>query len=157
MEYFTILLYGRIATWASINDVRKLFTRKGREMSTLPPYKCKAALQQHIRRAVLQGGHYRVVQVATMPGPDRRLPSPADWGWTCPGQWMRLWTKLQEACVSCPELLRRRCRTRCACTRAHLKYTVYCTCRRDCDSVNLWHLRLFEVRLSLLNRIYRHT
>jgi len=43
------------ATCASINDVRKLFTRKGREMLTLPP--CKAALQQHVSRAVLQSGH----------------------------------------------------------------------------------------------------
>jgi len=35
---FTILMYDRTATCASINDVRKLlFTCKGREMSTLPP------------------------------------------------------------------------------------------------------------------------
>lgn len=133
LEYFTILLYDRTSTCSSINEVRKLlFTRKGRQMSTLPP--SKAALQQHIRRAVLQGGHYW--GCATMP--NRLLPSPADWGWTCPEQWMPLWTNLPQASASCPELLQCRCRTRCGdckCTRAHLKCTVYCTCRGDCDNM----------------------
>ena len=49
IEYFTILLYDRTSACTSINEVRKLlFTRKGRQMSVLPPI--KAALKQlHIR------------------------------------------------------------------------------------------------------------
>ncbi|KAI8477797.1 hypothetical protein Bbelb_444750 [Branchiostoma belcheri] len=38
LEYFTILLYDRTSTCNSIDTVRKLlFTRKGRQMSALPP------------------------------------------------------------------------------------------------------------------------
>ena len=60
LEYFTILLYDivRTSTCTSINEARKLLfthTKKGRQMSSLLP--TMAALQQHIRRAVLQGGH----------------------------------------------------------------------------------------------------
>jgi len=49
-------------------------------MSGLPP--TKAALQQHMKRAALQGGHYWGCTTV----PYRQLPSPADWGWTCPEQ-----------------------------------------------------------------------
>jgi len=67
-------MIGQLYTCASINDVRKLlFTRKGREMLTLPP--SEAALQQHIKRAVLQGGHYW--GCATLP--HRQLPSFLYW------------------------------------------------------------------------------
>ncbi|KAI8503415.1 hypothetical protein Bbelb_192360 [Branchiostoma belcheri] len=100
LGYFTILLYDRTSTCNSIDTVRKLlFTRKGRQMSALPP--TKAALQQHIRRAVLQGGHHW--GNCTMAC--RQLPCPAEWGWTCPEEWRPLWTNLPEARESCPELL----------------------------------------------------
>ena len=132
LEYFTILLYDKTATCTSINEVRKLlFTRKGRQMSALPP--TKAALQQHIRRASLQGGHHW--GRTTMPY--RQMPSPSEWGWTCPEQWRPLWTNLPEASASCPELLKCQCRSRCRdckCVRALLKCTVYCTCTGDCDN-----------------------
>ena len=130
--YFTILLYDMTATCISINEVWKLpFTHKGRQMSALPP--TKAALQQHSRRAVLQGGHIW----ASTTVPYRQMPSPAVWGWTCPEQWKPLWTHLPEARVSCPELRkcarRSRCRN-CKCVKAQLKCTVYCTCKEDCDN-----------------------
>ena len=132
LEYFTILLYDRTATCTSINEVRKLlFTHKVRQVPSLPP--TRAALQQHIRRAVLQGGHIW----ASTTVPYRQMPSPADWVWTCPEQWMPLWTHLPEARVPCPELLKCACRSRCRdckCVRALLKCTVYCTCKGDCDN-----------------------
>ena len=57
LECFIILLYDRTATSRSISEVRKnLFMNKGRQISGLPP--TKAALQQHMKRAVLQGGHH---------------------------------------------------------------------------------------------------
>ena len=132
LEYLTVLLYDRTSTCRSINEVRRLlFTQKGCQMSTLPP--TKPALEQHIRRAVLQGCHLW----GNLTKPHRLLPSPADWGWTCPEQWTLSWTTLPQASASCPELLRCKCRTRCTaykCTKANLKCTVYCTCKGDCDN-----------------------
>ena len=73
----------------SINEVQKLlFTYKGCQMSSLPP--TKSALQQHIRRAVFQGGHIWATVAY------RQIPSPADWGWTCSEHWTPLWTHLPE-------------------------------------------------------------
>ena len=132
LEYFTILLYDRTATCSSINEVRKnLFIHKGRQMSGLPP--TKAALQQHIKRAVLQGGHHW----GCITVPYRQLPSPAEWGWVGSVQWKPLWSSLPEASASCPELLKCSCRSKCRdckCVRAHLKCTAYCTCNADCDN-----------------------
>ena len=132
LEYFTIMLYDRTSTCLSINEVRKhLFTHKGRQLSALPP--TKAALQQHIKRAVLQAVHYWGNSIT----PYRQLPSPGAWGWTCPEQWQPLWTSLPEASESCPELLQCQCRSRCRdckCFGTHLKCTVYGTCRADCDN-----------------------
>jgi len=51
----------------------------------------KAALEQHVRRAVYQGGH--VWGQALVPAPT--LPSPTDWGWIkTSGVYEPLWTML---------------------------------------------------------------
>jgi len=82
--------------------------KKARDDSPSPH---KVVLQQHIRRAALQGGHYW--GHAAMPY--RQLPSPSsEWGWTCPEQWRPLWTNFPEARASCPELLKCQCRSRCS-------------------------------------------
>ena len=97
LERFTILLYDRTSTSTCINETRQLlFTRKGRQMQGLPP--TKAALEQHIKRAVLQGVHDWGV-----------LPSPGDWGWTWPEKWEPLWTTLPQSSETCQELLHCRC------------------------------------------------
>ena len=62
LERFTILLYGRTSSMVNIDDARQeLFTKKGRPMDAIPhpppPPPTKAALVQHIKRAVYQGGH----------------------------------------------------------------------------------------------------
>ena len=136
LEYCTILLYDRTVTCTSINEVGKLlFTHKGHQMSALPP--TKATLQQHIRWAILQSGH---IWASTML-PYRQMPSLADWGWTCPEQWKPLWTQMPEARVSCPDLLKCACRSRCRdfkCVKVYLKCSVCCTCKRDCD--NAWNV-----------------
>eukprot|EP00058_Branchiostoma_floridae_P011619 XP_002597107.1 hypothetical protein BRAFLDRAFT_76362 [Branchiostoma floridae] len=133
LEYFTILLFDRTSTCSSINQLRKhLFTRKNRPMSSLPP--TQAALHQHMRRAILQGGHHWGRNTT----PCRQLPSPAEWGWTGEEEWRPLWTTLPEAVESCPELLKCKCRTRCTackCAQAQLKCTVYCGCRGECTNV----------------------
>ena len=56
LERFTILLYDRTSSLTDIDEARlELYTKKGRIMENLPP--TKAALVQHVKRAVYQGGH----------------------------------------------------------------------------------------------------
>ena len=132
LSYFTIRLYERTATSRSINEVRKnLFIHKGCQISGLPP--TKAALQQHMKRAVLQGGHHWGCTTV----PEQQLPSPSEWVWTCPEQWRPLWSNLPKASATCPELLECSCRggcTDCKCVDAHLKSTAYCKLKIDCDT-----------------------
>ena len=122
----------RTSQSTSVNETRKvLFTRKGRPLSNLPP--TEAALQQHMKRAVLQGGHHWGFATCRY----RDLPSPADWGWEYPEKWQPLWTHLPEAALSCQELLQCRCRSRCfdcLCAHADLRCTAYCTCSGDCEN-----------------------
>ena len=51
-----ILLYDRTSSLEDINQARKhLFAQKGRSIENIPP--TKAALVQHIKRAVYQAGY----------------------------------------------------------------------------------------------------
>ena len=87
--------------------------------SDVSSYSNQGCLQQHIRWAILQGGH----SWASTTVPYHQMPSPADWGRR----------------VSCPDLLKCACRSRCRdfkCVKAHLKCTVRCTYKIDCD--NAW-------------------
>eukprot|EP00794_Sanderia_malayensis_P019491 gene19490-21416_t len=55
LERYVILMYDRSSQLTDINECRKiLFTRKGRSIDSLPP--TRGALQQHAKRALLQGG-----------------------------------------------------------------------------------------------------
>ena len=54
IEWFTILLYNHTISKVNIDEARReLFTMKGRAMDAIPP--TRAALLQHIKRAVYQG------------------------------------------------------------------------------------------------------
>ena len=76
LERFVVLLYDRTSSLLKVNEARQeLFCQKSREFDNIPP--TKAALEQHIRRAVLQGGHTWGQTLLCQPA----LPSPADWGW----------------------------------------------------------------------------
>ena len=72
------------------------------------PYMLFFLLEQHIKRAVYQGGHCwgKAHQVSL------DLPSPADWRWTEPNNWKPLWTTLPEASISSRELLGCGCKKR---------------------------------------------
>ena len=133
LERFTILLYDRTSTSTCINDTRQLlFTRKGRQMQGLPP--TKAALEQHIKRAVLQGVHDWGQAMIR----DRVLPSHGDWALTCPEKLGASMDHSTQSSKTCQELLHCRCHRRCTtckCARAQLKCTAYCTCRGDCDNI----------------------
>ncbi len=84
LERFTILLYDRTSSFVNIDEARKqniLFTKKGRTMDTIPP--TRAALIQHIKRAVYQGGHCWGKAFQKFPA----IPTPENWGWTDPSNW----------------------------------------------------------------------
>ena len=56
LESFVVLLYDRTSSLLKVNEARReLFCKKSEEFDSTPP--SKAALEQHIRRAVLQGAH----------------------------------------------------------------------------------------------------
>jgi hypothetical protein len=132
VERFSILLYDRTTQLSDINDVRKdLFTRKGRfKHENLPP--TKAALTEHTKRAVYQGGHVWGQAIC----PQMRLPSPEEWGWTkTDNGWEPKWTVLPEASKGCRELIKCGCkkgcilRNRCGCRLANMaNCTTLCTC-----------------------------
>ena len=134
LERFTILLYDRTSQLQSLNEARKhLFTTKSRTMESIPP--TKAALIEHSKRAVLQGGHcWGQLQTAV-----QNLPCPTNWGWNrADDLFIPFWTRLPEASESCRELLRCGCkkgyRGHCKCAKAALKCTALCQCGGDCDS-----------------------
>ena len=72
---------------------KELFTKKGRPIENIPP--TKGALIQHIKRAVLQGGH----SWGNLSQTSLELPSPEEWGWRKDndGSWTPLWTQLPDA------------------------------------------------------------
>ena len=111
-----------------VNDARMhLFKKKGRALEGIPP--TQAALEQHIRRAVYQGGY--IWGQSTVPMPT--LPSPTEWGWMqvdCELQ--PKWSTLPEASKSCYELVHCKCKkgctSRCKCIKAALPCTPLCAC-----------------------------
>ena len=79
IERFVILLYDRTSKCTDIDKARrKLFARKN-NVELIPP--TKAALEEHVKRAVYQGGH--VWGQILLPAPE--LPPPTNWGWSRTG------------------------------------------------------------------------
>ncbi len=70
IERFVILLFDRTSTCTEVNDARwKVFPRKNAAQQ-IPP--TRAALVEHVKRAVCQGGHIWGKTLL----PDPVLPSP---------------------------------------------------------------------------------
>ena len=131
IERFSVLLYDRTTQLVNINSVRKeLFTRKGTfAHENLPP--TKAALEEHTKRAMYQGGHVWGQSMC----PQMRLPTPEEWGWSKTDDgWKPKWTVLPEASRACRELIKCGCKKdcapsrRCGCHRANMTCTTLCTC-----------------------------
>lgn len=131
IERFVILLYDRTSKCTDIDKARrKLFARKN-NVQLIPP--TKAALEEHVKRAVYQGGH--VWGQILLPAPE--LPPPTNWGWSMTGgQYTPYWTRLPEAAHTCIELVSCKCQKgcvrRCKCKKAALKCTALCVCEGDC-------------------------
>ena len=55
-ERFVVLLYDRTSSLTKVNEARQeLFSKKSRNLDNIPP--TRAALVQHTKRTVLQGGY----------------------------------------------------------------------------------------------------
>jgi hypothetical protein len=134
LQRYVSLLYDRTSALIDVNECRKyLFSKRGRSYDSIPP--TKAALLQHIRRAVYQGGHVWGQCTTLKP----LLPNPCDWGWLHNGRFVPNWTLLPQVASCCEELIHCRCKVACrglcACHRAGLKCTALCDCDGDCQPV----------------------
>ena len=113
--------------------LEKLLAKKSSVQSISPTH---AALEQHVKRAVFQGGH--IWGQTLIPQPV--LPSPSSWEWikTNNGLYEPHWTTLPEASKTCFELVscgcKKGCCSSCKCKKAALKCTVLCVCERECSA-----------------------
>ena len=134
LERFVVLLYDRTSSVTKVNEARQqLFSKRSRELDSIPP--TRAALDQHVKRAVLQGGHVWGQTLVRQ----QVLPSPSTWGWQLQdGHWSPYWTALSQAKNTCYELIRCGCKVscsgRCKCLKANLACTGLCYCGGNCNS-----------------------
>ncbi|KAL8599495.1 hypothetical protein ACOMHN_065946 [Nucella lapillus] len=112
IERFVILLCDRTSKCTDIDKARrKIFARKN-NVQLIPP--TKAALEEHVKRTVYQGGH--VWGHILLPAPE--LPPPTNWAHSC------------IELVSCK--CKKGCVRRCKCKKAALQCTALCVCEGDC-------------------------
>ena len=92
IEKFAILLYDRTSSLRNINEARQeLFSKKSRTLDNIPF--TRAALVNHAKRAVFQGGF--VWQQTLLKEPV--IPCPSQWGWQREDSvWVPHWTTLQK-------------------------------------------------------------
>ena len=134
IERFVILMYDRTSTCTNVNKARKKLFAKRSSVQRIPP--TRAALEQHVKRAVFQGGHVWGQTLVTQPV----LPSPSSWGWikNDDGLYEPHWSTLPEASKTCYELVscgcKKGCRSRCKCRKAALQCTALCHCEGECST-----------------------
>ena len=75
MERFVILLFDRTSTCTKVEHAKRTFFPRKPAVQQIPP--TRAALEEHTKRAVYQGGHIWGKKLL----PDPVLPSPTEWGW----------------------------------------------------------------------------
>ena len=132
LERYVVLLYDRTSNLLTVNEAREELFPKRSSLESIPP--SRAALVQHAKRAIFQGGHMWGQTLLPQP----TLPSPSDWGWSKnKDKWTPLWTTLPQAKDTCYELIRcgckSVCRGRCKCKKANLACTGLCKCGGDCQ------------------------
>ena len=132
IERFVVLLYDRTSNLSTVHAARQhLFSRGSRSLENIPP--TRAALIQHIKRAVYQAGHVWATCLQRKP----HIPDPANWGWKQDAsKWEPLWTDLPQLQSTCYELIKcnckKACRGLCKCTKANLQCTGLCACVGNC-------------------------
>ena len=128
IEEFVVIMYDRTSTIKKVNEARfDLFARKQRSYTAIPP--TRAALNEHVKRAVLQVDHTWGQALCRT----QQLPSPAEWAWKNEhNAWSPYWTSLSLIAAFCQELLKCGCKNSCSghckCYRSGLTYTALCSC-----------------------------
>jgi len=132
IERFIILLYDRTSVCSDINKARQKLFVKRTNVKAIPP--TKAALEQHVKRAVYQGGYVWGQLLIASPV----LPSPTSWGWikSDDGSFEPYWNILPEASEACYELVLCKCKKgcirNCRCKKLTLECTALCNCEGQC-------------------------
>ena len=131
-ERFVILLYDQTSQCTDIDTARSKLFVKTHNVLSIPL--TKAALEEHVKRAVYQGGH--VWGQMLVPTPE--LPSPCKWGWskTSEGYYAPFWTCLLDSSQSSYEFVSCQCKKgyvrQCRCKKAALECTALCYCEGEC-------------------------
>ena len=130
VEQFVVLLYERTSEITNVNEARRRLFPKKKMLDNIPP--TKAALEQHLKRAVFQG-----VFVWGNFGKLQNLPSPEEWGWEKVDRgYSPVWSTLPDVWKSVQELIsctcKKGCKKRCKCVKAGLKCCALCDCEGDC-------------------------
>ena len=101
IERFVILMHDKTSRCTDIDKARRKMFAKRLKAEQIPP--TFDALEQHLRRAIYQGGYVWVQALLLQPV----LPSPTGWGWTNNdnGVYVPKWTTLPLAAKACYELL----------------------------------------------------
>lgn len=134
LERFVVLLYDRTSEESEVDVAKKqLFCTKNRSIDAIPP--TSAALLQHTKRAIYQGGYIWGQADNQIP----ELPSPKNWRWKHSEMqgWRPFWTVLPPAADGCGELLRcsckKGCKGQCKCKKAALRCNDLCFCTGSCE------------------------
>ena len=103
LERFPLLMYSRSCSATSLDEARlQLFTHGSRTLDALPA--TKAALYQHVKRAILQACFFWKQSVSSQ----QVIPDFTEWGWKLDEkvkQWVPFWTDLPDASSACSLLL----------------------------------------------------
>ena len=126
-----VICYDQTSSLTSVNRQRQeVFVKKTKAIDSIPP--TKAALVQHVKRAIYQGVCIWRQTLVTQPA----LPCPLNWGWKQEDTWVPYWTSLPQAKDICYELIRCGCKVgcagRCKCLKANLSCTGLCNCGGNC-------------------------
>ena len=133
IERFVVLMYSKGCRAAGVNEARlRLFTSGTKSLESIPP--TKAALFQHVKRAILQSSFYWHRALSAQ----QEIPDFSGWGWQKDNTstWQPIWTTLDDASVACTTMLhcgcKKACTGRCKCNRAGVRCTALCKCGGGC-------------------------
>jgi len=108
LERCIVLLYSRTSDDESVNSARlSLFCQMSKSINNIPP--TRAALKEHTRRFIYQGGLIWGHCLEKCP----EFATASDWGWEVNGSKFKpKWTVLQIAKKACLELISCKCMNR---------------------------------------------
>ena len=122
IQSFVVLTYSKGCGADRGNEARhRLFTTGSRSLENIPP--TRAALFQHVKRALLQASFYW----SPVTSIQQEIPNISELGWhkDINNTWQPLWTTLSDASMACVILLHcgclMSCMGMCKCKRAGVK------------------------------------